>query len=609
MPQSANQPALYNKIRTRTGGASIGTIMQVARPSTWTNSNNEGTEAGRWQIGSLYPGWIECDGRSLSKTDGRYKMLYDIIGNTYGSTGSTFNIPDYRGVKLMGTGKVDGNNGSSPYLFPNHGPDGTEGEGSFLLPGSVGGDYQATVTRFAPAGSEITEGAPTGARVQYYANEFNSFTSSISTSQVEIRTFGTGIGEIGGFADPNFAEVIPSNRYYSFARNNTISSGTTRTLTLNGVNTSNYDKMFVTAIAGNDTNGGERPNDSGERLKVTINGQGPYTIIPARGDSSLGGEDWDTAYAAWQTATIDIPPAAQGNSVQIVISSVTTFSAAGEFRAVTVGETTGQHDAYGVLKIGFLNTDEAAPNTFGGDATDTFSIGRYRTAGWDKVESFAEASFTGNISFTIGETSNEGTSVAFTYGVPPHRHYVLGTEASGLTFFGSPKGSPAPGTTFSGNARNAVFTNDPQPLIQYDRSGSAIRSHSHGLALGPVQGVARMGNDNYSGDRGGSHPNGYWNTTDDEANGGPFTVSLNGTNNSDLSQVQVGETATQTIDVLNEMGITPNVGSVVMTNRSRLPFDEALKVYLQSGEGINLIGNFTRTKYIIKAYVADNTTN
>lgn len=607
MPQSANQPALYNKIRTRTGGASIGTIMQVVRPSTWTNSTNEGTEASRWNIDTLYPGWIECDGRPLNKTDPRYKLLYDIIGDTYGSTSTTFYLPDYRGVKLMGTGKVDGNNGSSPYLLPNHGPDGTAGGGSFLLPGSVGGDYQATVTRFAPAESEITEGAPIGARVQYFAAEFSQFTSSISASQVEIRTFGTGIGEIGGFADPDFAEVIPNSQYYSFARANTITSGTTRTLTLNGVNTSNYDKMFITAIAGNDSNGGERPNNSGESLKVTINGQGPYTIIPSRSDSPLSGEDWDTAYAAWQTATIDIPPAAQGSSVQIVISSVAIFGTSGEFLSVTEGETTGQHDAYGVLKIGFLNTDESAPNTFGGDATDTFSIGRYRTEGWDQVQSFAEASFTGNVSFTVGENTNEGTSVAFTYGVPPHSHYVLGTEATGLTFFAAPKGSAPPGTSFSGNARNAVFTNDPQPLIQYDRSGQTLRSHSHGIALGPVSSVARMGNDNYSGDRGGAHPEGYWNVTDE--GGGPFTTEFNATNNTDLSQAKVGKTATQTIDVLNEMGVTPNVGSVVMTNRSRLPFDEALKVYLQSGEGINLIGDFTRTKYIIKAYVADNTTN
>jgi len=272
---------------------------------------------------------------------------------------------------------------------------------------------------------------------------------------------------------------------------------------------------------------------------------------------------------------------------------------------------TGLLDAYGVLRIGLLNTSDAAPDTFQDDgADDTFSVGRYRTDGWDETTSFVEATFNGNVSFEIGNNQNEGTSKSFLFGVPPHTHYVLGTEASGFSFFAAAKSGGTPdGTSFTNDARNAALENDPQPIIEYDRNDDSLRSHSHHLSFGPVSGVARLGNDNKAGNYGGLNDDtplnpgeGYWNTSDSGA--GPFTQEI------DLSTTyNIGKKLEKVIDVSNEMGVTPNIGNIVMTNRSRIAFDESLKVYLQSGEGINLIGDYTRTKYIIKAYVADNNVN
>lgn len=45
-------------------------------------------------------GWIECDGRSLSKTD--YADLWDVIGSMYGSTTTTFNVPNFKGKVAVG---------------------------------------------------------------------------------------------------------------------------------------------------------------------------------------------------------------------------------------------------------------------------------------------------------------------------------------------------------------------------------------------------------------------------------------------------------------------------------------------------------------------------
>lgn len=45
-------------------------------------------------------GWLLCDGSSVSQTD--YSQLYAMIGAAWGSTGSSFNLPDLRGRFLRG---------------------------------------------------------------------------------------------------------------------------------------------------------------------------------------------------------------------------------------------------------------------------------------------------------------------------------------------------------------------------------------------------------------------------------------------------------------------------------------------------------------------------
>ena len=49
-------------------------------------------------------GWLECDGRLLSKVSGsgQYAALWTAIGYTYGGSGDNFNIPDLRGQFLRG---------------------------------------------------------------------------------------------------------------------------------------------------------------------------------------------------------------------------------------------------------------------------------------------------------------------------------------------------------------------------------------------------------------------------------------------------------------------------------------------------------------------------
>jgi microcystin-dependent protein len=47
-------------------------------------------------------GWMPCNGASLVKTE--YQALFDLIGTTYGGSGDSFKVPDYRGYFLRGIG-------------------------------------------------------------------------------------------------------------------------------------------------------------------------------------------------------------------------------------------------------------------------------------------------------------------------------------------------------------------------------------------------------------------------------------------------------------------------------------------------------------------------
>jgi microcystin-dependent protein len=45
--------------------------------------------------GTDHMGWMLCNGRGLDTT--RFALLFNVIGYTFGGSGNTFNLPDYRG--------------------------------------------------------------------------------------------------------------------------------------------------------------------------------------------------------------------------------------------------------------------------------------------------------------------------------------------------------------------------------------------------------------------------------------------------------------------------------------------------------------------------------
>ena len=68
--------------------------------------------------------WRECNGAGLSTSAN--SDLFNVIGNTYGGSGATFNLPDLRGQFVTGIGSDDWNNtlsgtgGRTDAILPQH---------------------------------------------------------------------------------------------------------------------------------------------------------------------------------------------------------------------------------------------------------------------------------------------------------------------------------------------------------------------------------------------------------------------------------------------------------------------------------------------------------
>lgn len=117
-------------------GYSIGTVIPVPKETVVDDGNY-----GYGTLEDRYPGFLECKGQSVAAAD--YPWLWEAIGNQYGGTATyvtatktysgNFNLPDYRGVRMVGRGIVDANRGSSAFVPV------TSAGGSYELPGSTGG--------------------------------------------------------------------------------------------------------------------------------------------------------------------------------------------------------------------------------------------------------------------------------------------------------------------------------------------------------------------------------------------------------------------------------------------------------------------------------------
>lgn len=137
---------------------------------------NENAPIGSIQIfsGEHIPnGYLECNGQALSKTN--YSRLYSVIGDTYGSTETTFNIPDLRDKFVQGARENVGTEKAAglPNLIGQVGVCGqapySDGKLFITIPGQKamsGNSYLAQDSRF-----------------EFNANKYNSIYGNSDTVQ------------------------------------------------------------------------------------------------------------------------------------------------------------------------------------------------------------------------------------------------------------------------------------------------------------------------------------------------------------------------------------------------------------------------------------------
>ena len=573
---------------TQHTGASIGTVISVPKPGTWSSSTNPTTEGNNWQIESRFPGWLPCDGRTLDKED--YIALYQVIGDTYGSTATTFNLPDYRSRMMMGTGSVDGNQPGGISLSPSDGPGNSSTTAQPNIAGSTGGTYVLNTVRQLPPLSEITPGGQTGEAVYYSVTE-SFLTSKASYSNTALINYGLGefasktstttSPECAGFRSGE-SEVTDNiknaTQYLAFGTPGTSPFNSiqfNRQVTYSNLDFSDATQLFVYGIVGNDENGGERPNDAGEGLYIRWPNNTESELIPARADfvnAGLGdNDDYDNAYSDWREIFIDIPTQYRTSGVNIILKQTVDSSYTSEIGSTLLSANPNAIDMIGIQYIGWRGAN------IGGAATDTFSISTFTSDGFDQVTAIVEPYIYGNVSWSAGPVGEFATP-----SVAPHYHEIrYAQRGSTSAAEGNPYAS-AKSVGFMGTAQGGVLT--------YDRFGASLRDHSHFLQWGYSTEYAAYGNDESYGS------SGLVNIQDP---GGSISQKFGTSYSQDNNR---GAVINKTIDIVNEGGVFCNIGQFELSTAAKSVFDSALSVRLQAAEELALMQPYFRVKYIIKAW-------
>lgn len=189
-------------------------------------------------------------------------------------------------------------------------------------------------------------------------------------------SYGSGSTEVGGFASPGFG-----SGYVAFGGLYSNSLVINREYTVTIDNTAGYTLMAVTAIVGNDNNGGERVNNVGEGIYIVWPGgeTSASPIIPSRQESGLSQSQYDSQYSSWVTSTLPIPEAYRGTVMTITFKQTVVSSGGDASNDGTelqepwfsdLGTYANSVDMCGVVQIGLTGGFADDPNLID-DGNDT----------------------------------------------------------------------------------------------------------------------------------------------------------------------------------------------------------------------------------------------
>ena len=224
----------------------------------------------------------------------------------------------------------------------------------------------------------------------------NASTLNASYSGTSFIGYGTGTGETGGFASPGFG-----SGYVAFGGPGGLQITRQWTVTINNPG---YTLLAVTAIAGNDANGGERPNNTGEGIYIVWpdSSQSSSAILPSRQESGLTLDAFDTQYAAWQTQTLPIPSAYRNGIITITFKQVLigtgsddagfpNFDGDEQDVATTLPGSPNAYDMWGIARVGLTGGYTEDTSLTGGENDFPNGINYFKTASTIDVEAWLNA--------------------------------------------------------------------------------------------------------------------------------------------------------------------------------------------------------------------------
>ena len=237
----------------------------------------------------------------------------------------------------------------------------------------------------------------------------------IGYDDVSLEPHGFGTGEWEGFIKPSIAQ---GGKYLAFGYGASatgfdnpqelkVSRRVEYKLDFTG-----YTKLYVYAIAGNDNNGGERPNNVGEGLYCEFKSTGDTRrLFPSvqdfKNENGLENQEafdlYDAIHSQWKEFVIDIPESIQDTPDQVIVLKQ-NLSPGSEQSNVPAGNLNA-NDMLGIQGIGLRGgIDQPAVNEPGVYPITGSQIFQISTAEYTPTTSGGAVSSAGTILFTLSES-------------------------------------------------------------------------------------------------------------------------------------------------------------------------------------------------------------
>jgi len=165
-------------------------------------------------------------------------------------------------------------------------------------------------------------------------------------------TSGTGYNEMGGFSVPADSTT---NKYLSFGTREAGPTVANRSAQIT-TDLSNVGRLVFGVIAGNDSNGGERPNNYNDTWDVSFDNTNWIQVAPSKQYSGMERAEYDATYGSWYDFSVNVPTSARTSNSTIYFRSSGTSPEYGTgYNGLNTANSVSTYanggDVYGLYKI------------------------------------------------------------------------------------------------------------------------------------------------------------------------------------------------------------------------------------------------------------------